>query len=270
MSKLLVVDDDEHMLASLADILSQAGHQVISAASGLEALDRARGIALDLVVSDVRMAGMDGIECIERLTEQQPNLRSIIITGYAASDVPSKAMDLCTMDYLCKPFTEDQLIQSVERALNRPQAVDLADYPVEMRETMQSLADLEATRQRALQNFYLGIRSGHLSSAAALVCWDALEAVEVRHYELKQQLQLRLEMVELQDSYVEVSEFCKAPPALPAQRREGAISRVAFQPFYKNIREGKIASEQIPLAVKLRLEQRQEGGDSDLFRSLWN
>ena len=270
MAKLLVVDDDEHMLASLTDILSQAGYDVSSASSGMEAVNKAIGLSLDLVISDVRMAGMDGIECIEKLTAVHPNLRSIIITGYAASDVPGRAMDLCTMDYLCKPFTEDQLIQSVERALSRPQAPDLTQYPPEMRDAMQSLAEMEATRQRALQNFYLGIRSGHLNSGAALVCWDALESVELRHQELKQQLQLRMETVELQDSYVEVSEFCKSPPALPAQRREGAISRVAFQPFYKNIREGKIASDQIPAAVKLRLDQREGCHDPEMYHALWN
>ena len=133
MANLLIIDDDVDMLTSLREVLAQAGYAVTGASSGPEALALADEANPDLVISDVRMAGMDGIETIEKLVEHRPSLKSIGITGYAANDVPGRAMEVCTCDYLCKPFTADQLIQSVERALQHTVRRPLASYPTEMR-----------------------------------------------------------------------------------------------------------------------------------------
>lgn len=251
MANLLVIDDDIDMLTSLREVLAQAGYAVTGASSGPEALALADQANPDLVISDVRMAGMDGIETLEKLAIQRPSLKSIVITGYAANDVPGRAMEVCTCDYLCKPFTADQLIQSVERALNQPERRALASYPTEMREAMGAVVAMEETRARAFRNFYLAIRSAHLGAGAALAVWDHLESVELRHLESEKHLQLRLDAPELQDSFVTCSEYCRTAASSGLKRLEGGLSRIGFQPLFNNIRSGKIDSEQVKRAVHL-------------------
>lgn len=272
MANLLIIDDDVDMLTSLRDVLAQAGYAVTGASSGQEALSLAAEANPDLVISDVRMAGMDGIETIEKLSEVRPRLKSIVITGYAANDVPGRAMELSTCDYLCKPFTADQLIQSVERALNQPERKPLSSYPPEMREAMGAVIALEETRSRAFRNFYLSIRSAHLGASAALAVYDQLEVVELRHQEAEKNLQLRLQATELQDSFSTVSEHCKTAASSGLKRLEGGLSRITFQPLFNQIRSGKVDSEQIKRAIQLRHRQSEEGLDpqqQELYDLLW-
>lgn len=271
MPSLLIIDDDVDMLSSLTDVLTQAGYDVASASSGLDALTLAETRPLDLVISDIRMAGMDGIECIEKLSEGRPRLKNIVITGYASAEVPGRAMDLDSCDYLCKPFTAEQLILSVSRALAE-ECEDGPTYPPEMREAMASLVRMEATRRRSFQGFYLGVRSAHLGASAALQIWDHLEAVENMRSDLERDLQLRLAALDLQDSYLTVLEYCKSPSTMNgAGRKAGGVSRIAFQPLFNNIRSGKINPDQLKTAVRLRRAQQEQPGseDCDLFRLVW-
>jgi len=270
MATLLVVDDDEQMLSSLLDALATIGHKVAGAASGPEALELAQTNDVDLVVSDVRMAGMDGIETITRLTERRPDLKSIIITGYASDDVPVRAMDLSSCDYLFKPFTAEQLVQSVMRALRQPERRPGA-FPPEMEEAMAALARMEAARQRALQNYYLGVRSAHLGATSALAIYDNLEDVEILHHTLEKQLELRFQAAELQERYEHVTQQCKHPQT--ASRKEGGVSRVAFQGLFGKIRSGKLACEDISAAILARYKRNESDGapeDQELYNSLWS
>ena len=115
--KILVVEDDPLMLGALEILLLDEGYDVTTASSGMEAIQKARGNHYDLVVCDVRMAEMDGIETLSNLKQQQPDSRSIVITGYASPDVPIQAIKLGVDDYLMKPFDDRQFVQSVRRSL---------------------------------------------------------------------------------------------------------------------------------------------------------
>src|ERR1039458_9023611 len=77
---ILVVEDDELMLAALEILLQDEGYEVTTASNGIEALLFASSQSFDLVISDVQMAEMDGIETISNLKKQQPGTRSIVIT----------------------------------------------------------------------------------------------------------------------------------------------------------------------------------------------
>lgn len=249
MATLLVVDDDEQMLSSLLDVLGKTGHDVTGAASGPEALALVQQNPVDLVVSDVRMAGMDGIETITLLTETRPDLRSIIITGYASDDVPVRAMDLSSCDYLFKPFTADQLVQSVMRALRQLERRPGA-FPAEMEEAMAAISTMEAARQRAFQNYYLGVRSAHLGASSALAIYDSLEEVELAHRAAEKQLELRFHAADLQARFEAVTQQCKHPQT--ARRREGGMSRVEFQGLFGQIRDGSLACEDVRAAILAR------------------
>ncbi|CAM9829588.1 unnamed protein product [Phaeothamnion confervicola] len=115
---ILVVEDDPLMLAALEILLLDEGYNVTTASSGIEAIEMARKQNFDLVVSDVQMAEMDGIETLSNLKKQQPTTRSIVITGYASPDVPIRAIKMGVDDYILKPFDDRQFIASVKRCLD--------------------------------------------------------------------------------------------------------------------------------------------------------
>ncbi len=115
--KILVVEDDPLMLSALEILLEDEGYDVSTASSGMEAIEKAKGETFDLVVSDVRMAEMDGIETLSNVKQQQPDARSIVITGYASPDIPVQAIKLGVDDYIMKPFDDRQFIASVKRCL---------------------------------------------------------------------------------------------------------------------------------------------------------
>lgn len=114
---ILVVEDDELMLAALEILLEDEGYEVTTASSGIDAIELAKEKEFDLVVSDVRMAEMDGIETISNVKEQQPDTRSIVITGFASPDVPVQAIKMGVDDYIMKPFDDRQFLASVKRCL---------------------------------------------------------------------------------------------------------------------------------------------------------
>lgn len=117
LEHILVIEDDDLMRMSLETELSLAGYRVTVAENGYKALELARHHHFDLVVSDVRMAGMDGLQALSALKEVQPSARSIVITGYADPDAPIQAVKLKVDDYLLKPFTSDDLLRSVRQSL---------------------------------------------------------------------------------------------------------------------------------------------------------
>ena len=115
--KILVVEDDPLMLSALEILLEDEGYDVTTASSGMEAIEKAKEENFDLVVSDVRMAEMDGIETLSNVKQQQPDARSIVITGYASPDIPVQAIKLGVDDYIMKPFDDRQFVASVKRCL---------------------------------------------------------------------------------------------------------------------------------------------------------
>lgn len=115
--RILVVEDDPLMLSALEILLEDEGYDVTTASSGMEAIEKAKGANFDLVVSDVRMAEMDGMETLSNVKQQQPDVRSIVITGYASPDIPVQAIKLGVDDYIMKPFDDRQFVASVKRCL---------------------------------------------------------------------------------------------------------------------------------------------------------
>lgn len=115
---ILVVEDDPLMLAALEILLEDEGYSVTTASSGLQAIEFAKDKEFDLVISDVQMAEMDGIETLSNLKQQQPGTRSIVITGYASPDVPIQAIKMGVDDYILKPFDDRQFVASVKRCLD--------------------------------------------------------------------------------------------------------------------------------------------------------
>jgi putative two-component system response regulator len=119
MERILIVDDDKFMRSSLQTELEAEGFQVTTAENGMKAIELAREQHFDLVLCDVRMPDIDGIETIAAIKEVQPVARSIVITAYASPDKPISALKLRVDDYLMKPFSIDDLLKSVRSTLIR-------------------------------------------------------------------------------------------------------------------------------------------------------
>lgn len=118
MAKLLIVDDEKNIRQSLAHFLVGCGHEVSAVESGREALQLlAQGQEFDLILSDWRMAEMNGLELLKSIKEKYPDLVVVLMTAYGTIDNAVAAMKAGAYDYLTKPFSVDQVQHVVERAL---------------------------------------------------------------------------------------------------------------------------------------------------------
>ena len=114
---ILVVDDDHDMVAALCDILRQAGYQTLSAHSGNEAVAIVKHASPDVLISDLRMAGMSGHGLQAEVKRLAPNLPVIIITAFGSIQTAVESMKLGAFDYITKPFSNSELLLIVSRAL---------------------------------------------------------------------------------------------------------------------------------------------------------
>jgi CheY-like chemotaxis protein len=111
--KVLVVDDEPEVRLVLSEFLESRGFEVATAESGAKALDVVDEVSPHVVLLDVTMPEMDGIETLKRLTALKPGLPIIMVTANADVDVTSKLLALGAADYIPKPFDLDYLGQAV-------------------------------------------------------------------------------------------------------------------------------------------------------------
>ncbi len=113
--RILVIDDEARLARSLAALLRGAGYQVSAATSGPEGLERLRQDFFDLVISDLRMDGVDGFDIMHHLAEHSRATPLIVITGHASMASAIEALHQRVADYITKPFDFDVLRGSIER-----------------------------------------------------------------------------------------------------------------------------------------------------------
>ncbi len=119
MASVLIVDDERSMRDFLKILLEKEGHQVTTADSGARALETLQKQAVDVIVSDIRMPGMTGIELLETVKEHSPELPIIMITAFASPDDAVLAMKNGAFDYISKPFNVDEIKSVIESATNK-------------------------------------------------------------------------------------------------------------------------------------------------------
>ncbi|MCX5788368.1 MAG: response regulator [Elusimicrobia bacterium] len=118
MARILVVDDEEDMRLAINRVLTRRGHRVREAPDGESALAAVRREAPDLVLLDMRLPGMDDLQTLKRIREMKPALPVIMVSGYGSAESAAEAMRLGASRYLAKPFTNEALLESVERLLS--------------------------------------------------------------------------------------------------------------------------------------------------------
>jgi two-component system, NtrC family, response regulator HydG len=102
--KVLVVDDQRNMRATTALVLRQAGYDVAEAEDGSAAIQRLQGETFDVVLTDLRMGAVDGIEVLSRAVEASPSTQVIVMTAYGTIESAVEAVRRGAYDYLSKPF----------------------------------------------------------------------------------------------------------------------------------------------------------------------
>lgn len=117
--KLLAIDDEPDMLGLMRDVLGPEGYRVLGAASGDEGVRLNAAEDPDLIILDLRMPGMGGIEVLRRIRQEDPEVRVIILTGYGDPDSIRDAADLDVSEYLSKPFENSRLVGVVDAAIGR-------------------------------------------------------------------------------------------------------------------------------------------------------
>ena len=123
-SKVLVVDDDQFTLRSIAKVLGGESYQVVTAPSGSEALDLLRQGSFDLVLTDLKMPEVDGLEVLRQVKKIAPQAVVLMLTGHASVESAIEALREGAYDYLVKPCSGDELRLKIERGLERVRLVE--------------------------------------------------------------------------------------------------------------------------------------------------
>ncbi|WP_437763793.1 response regulator [Sorangium sp. So ce281] len=116
---VLVVEDDDDLGRFVVDIAKDHGYQATHVADAISGLGLLPSGGFDLLITDIRMPGMDGIELIARAKERDPSLAIIAITAFGSVETGMRALRVGASDYLSKPFRSDELSSRMRRALER-------------------------------------------------------------------------------------------------------------------------------------------------------
>lgn len=117
--RVLVVDDEDHVRSALADSLYMQGYRADEACSGCQALEMLGRTDYDVMVLDLRMPGMDGVEVMRRAGRMCPDLGIVVLTGYPTLDTAISSIKLRAVDYLLKPASLQDVVAAVASALEK-------------------------------------------------------------------------------------------------------------------------------------------------------
>ena len=133
--KILVADDDEIARDVISSLLSKEEYPVVTAKDGLEAIRVLRLESINLVITDLRMPGADGIEVLKYAVRKNPDIAVVIITAYGTLDTAIEAIKEGAYDYMTKPYKVQEILALAEKAFKRELLIQ------ENRELIQHLRD---------------------------------------------------------------------------------------------------------------------------------
>jgi DNA-binding NtrC family response regulator len=168
--KVLVVDDDPVVGESFNRVLSRQGYAVITAANGDEALAKLQDEKYDLVFTDLRMPGMDGLEVAEKVKARQPWMPVVIVTGYGSKPSEDRARAIGVADFLNKPLSPEMIEDSTAKALSTapiaaaPEAIAAAPS-----QTAAAAEPVGAKKPNVLKNMVLFLLAPFVGLAYAIL-----------------------------------------------------------------------------------------------------
>jgi nitrogen regulation protein NR(I) len=161
--KILLIEDDSGIMAGLKKELQAEGYHVTTATRGDEGLARAREDACELVLTDLKMPGLSGLELIEQLHAAKPKLPIIMMTAFGTTETAIEATKLGAYDYVLKPFDMDELLDLIAKAVASSR---LMSEPLEMGQA-RSVQSAIIGNSRAMQAIYKEI--GRVAATAVTV-----------------------------------------------------------------------------------------------------
>ena len=118
-SSILVVDDEQSMRDFMEIMLTKDGYTVATASSGREAIDKTKSEKFDLIIADLMMPEMAGMELLSEIKKVNPGQDFIVMTAFASVDTAIKAMKHGALDYVIKPFKIDEIKLVIEKSVSR-------------------------------------------------------------------------------------------------------------------------------------------------------
>jgi formate/nitrite transporter len=118
-NRMLVIDDDKTVLESCQRVFKEEGYEVVVSSDPWEGLSLASNSYFDVILCDWKMPGLDGLDVVPELDRRSPDSAVVMITGYPALERATEAMKRGAMDYVSKPFTPEEIIQAVKKALQQ-------------------------------------------------------------------------------------------------------------------------------------------------------
>ncbi len=156
---ILIVDDEPAMREGLADVLEERGYGVSTAENGYQALDRAKRIPFDLIIADLRMPGLGGLELIENIRQIDPDTMIVAMTAYGAAGEGTEAVRRGAFDYIAKPFTMEEMDRLIEKAIQ---------WRKICQEKRRLLKELERTKEKIKKSEEQLIQSRRLATIGRL------------------------------------------------------------------------------------------------------
>ncbi len=188
-NNVLVVDDEKIMQDSCSRILLKEGFKVCTAGCGREAIEKFNCNPFDLVLLDLKMPGMGGIETLQRLREMDPGITILIMTGYPSIETAVKAIKLGACDYITKPFTPDTLRSAVNMALERKSRV-AGNHGLRRQLKAKKESDIIIGKSEAMRNIYELVRRTAPTDSTVLITGESgtgkeLIAKAIHNYSLR-------------------------------------------------------------------------------------
>lgn len=175
-ARILIVDDELFFRSAISDVLGGEGFQTVVAETGEEALERIADPSLGVVVLDIRLPDIDGIQVLARIREQRRSLRVIMLSASTDQDLVLEALRLGACDYLAKPLHEEELVLSVKRAL---ESYSVAHDWLRLRERLEKLAAAMQTLAQQVTPLSGPNRVDAIREGAVRVVESVLEARRV-------------------------------------------------------------------------------------------
>jgi two-component system response regulator FixJ len=154
MGRILVVDDHDSLRKGLVRALVNAGHDVEEAPNGTVAIERLQDSQFDVVLTDLRMGGADGMDVLRTTRSIQPNSAVILMTAFGSIHTAVEAMKIGAVDFLEKPFDDDQLLAAVRAALSYD--ADIGKRKAELADIHDKLAALSNRERQVLEGLVVG------------------------------------------------------------------------------------------------------------------
>lgn len=182
---VLIVDDEKNIRLTLSQALGSMGMETETAVNGEEALGRLRAKTFGLILLDLKMPGMDGMEVLRRVREARPDIRVIIITAHGTIESAVEAMKLGAVDFIQKPFAPKEIRDLVQRVLDREslKAETAEDYQTHIELAHRAITDrqFDAAREHVQQAIAMDASKAeafNLLGALLEIGGDRLEALK--------------------------------------------------------------------------------------------